>query len=200
MEQKLDGLVTLLAASQAKEQPSAAPNLQPFLTPNSLSPDNGLNDFGASQSPFVAVVPLEEKTQKCSCSESTIQEALSGDNVIGIIITGPKYQCDLGGRSCTVLDLNDEVAAALLDNYRASMSKYFPFVVIPTSINVQLLRTSKPFLYLSVMAVSSYQKTGQHATLSTEIMKRLSEQMLLRGEKTLDLLQGVLVCAEWFVL
>lgn len=80
------------------------------------------------------------------------------------------------------------------------MANYFPFVVIPSNTTAQHLRTSKPFLFLSIMAVSSYQKTGQQTTLSMEIMKRLSEQMLIRGEKSLDLLQGILVYAEWSVL
>jgi hypothetical protein len=113
---------------------------------------------------------------------------------------GPRYQDFPGGESLPVLDLNGEVSDALLENYQALMAKYFPFVVIPLNTTAQHLRASKPFLFLSVMAVSSYQKTGQQTTLSMEIMKRLSEQMLFRGEKSLDLLQGVLVYTEWPVL
>jgi hypothetical protein len=194
MEQKLDGLVSLLATSA-----SAAPDSHPFLTPNSLSPDTRTCEFGPIQIPLVPVVPLEEKAQKCSCSENPIREGASKDTMMGVM-TQPRCQDFSEGRNLLVLDLNDEVAAALLENYQASMANYFPFVVIPSNTTAQHLRISKPFLFLSVMVVSSYQKTGQQTTLSAEIMKHLSEQMLFKGQKSLDLLQGVLVYAEWSVL
>jgi hypothetical protein len=200
MEQKLDGLVTLLAASHPQALPSAAPDSHPFLTPNSLSPDTRTSEFGPIQIPLVPVVPLEEKTQKCPCSENPIREGPSKDTMMGVMAPGPRCQDFSEERNLLVLDLNDEVAAALLENYQASMANYFPFVVIPSNTTAQQLRISKPFLFLSVMAVSSYQKTGRKTTLSAEIMRRLSEQMLFKGEKSLDLLQGVLVYAEWFVL
>jgi hypothetical protein len=188
MEQKLDGLVSLLAASDS----------HPFSTPNSLSPDTRTCEFGPIQIPLVPVMPLEEKAQKCSCFENHIREGPSKDTLIGVMTLGRQDFSE--ERNLLVLDLNDEVAAALLENYQASMANYFPFVVIPPDTTAQHLRISKPFLFLSVMAVSSYQKTGQQTTLSAEIMKRLSEQMLFKGEKSLDLLQGVLIYAEWSVL
>jgi hypothetical protein len=200
MEQKLDGLVSLLAASQPQAPSSAAPDSHPFLTPNSLSPDTRTCEFGPIQIPLVPVVPLEEKAQKCSYPENPIREGQSKDTVMGVMTRGPRCQDFSEGRSLLVLDLNEEVAAALLENYQASMANCFPFVVIPSNTTAQHLRISKPFLFLSVMVVSSYQKTGQQTTLSAEIMKRLSEQMLFKGEKSLDLLQGVLVYAEWSVL
>jgi hypothetical protein len=199
MEQKLDGLVTLLAASQPQAQPAAACDPHPFMTPNSLSPGTRTCEFGPIQLPFVPAVPLEEKTQKCPCSDNSTQQRLSSDHVIGIMTPWARHQDFPGGKSLPILDLSDEVSGALLENYQTFMAKYFPFVVIPSDTTAQLLRASKPFLFLSVMAVSSYQKTGQQTTLSMEIMKRLSEQMLFRGEKSLDLLQGVLVYAEWSV-
>jgi hypothetical protein len=203
MEQKLDGLVTLLAASQPQAQPSSPPDSHPFMTPSSLSPDTRACDFGPIKLPFEPAVPLEEKAQKFSCSEHTTHQGISGDNVLKAMCAGPcagpRYQDSPEENNLPDSDLNGEVSDALLENYQALMANYFPFVVIPSNTTAQHLRTSKPFLFLSIMVVSSYQKTGQQTTMSMEIMKRLSEQMLFRGEKSLDLLQGVLVYAEWSV-
>jgi len=202
MEQKLDGIVTLLAASQPQSQAQlpAAPDSRPFLTPNSLSPNTRTCEFGSIQIPLAPVVPLEQKAQKCSCSETPIPDGPSKDTFMGAWMPGRKCHDSSGSCSLLVLDLDDEVSATLLDNYQVSMARYFPFVVIPLSTTAPQLRISKPFLFLSIMAVSSYQKNGQQTTLSTEIMRLLSERMLLKGEKSLDLLQGVLVYAEWSVL
>src|SRR5271170_2273037 len=102
MEQKLDGLVSLLAASQPQ-----APDSHPFLTPNSLSPDTRTCEFGPVQIPLVPVVPLEEKAQKCSCSENPIREGASKDTLMGVMTLGPRCQHFSEGRNLLVLDLND---------------------------------------------------------------------------------------------
>lgn len=156
MEQKLDGLVTLLVAWQPQAYPSAAPDSHPFMTTNSLSPEIRTYEFGPIQHPFVPAVPLEEKTQKCSGSNHTTHQGVPSDYVIGIVSPGPRYQDFPRGKGLHFVDLNDEVAAALLENYQTLMAKYFPFVVIPPNTTAQHLRISKPFLFLLVMVVSSY--------------------------------------------
>src|ERR1035438_5316883 len=99
MEQKLDGLVTLLAASQPQAQPSSPSDSHPFMAPSSLSPDTRTCEFGPIKRPFVPTVPLEEKTQKCSCSEHTTHQGLSGDNVLRVMCAGPRYQDFPGGNN-----------------------------------------------------------------------------------------------------
>src|SRR5580692_5638139 len=117
MEKKLDGLVTLLAASQPQVQPSVAPDSHPFMTPNSLSPSARTCEFGPIQLQFVSAVPLEEKTQKCSCSDYGTHRRQSSDHAIGIMTPGARYQEFPGESSLPILDLSDEVSDALLENY-----------------------------------------------------------------------------------
>jgi hypothetical protein len=79
------------------------------------------------------------------------------------------------------------------------MIPYFPFIFLPTSTSALDLLQDKPFLYHCIMAVSCRTRPHQIA-FGEEIMQYLGEQMLVKGEKSLDLLLGILAYAGWFVL
>lgn len=201
MEQKLDGLVALLSASHAQAQPSAPTKLEPIIESNSSAPDIASSDgFIPNEATFLSVILLNDEPSKGLCSEPAahaegLREPGKGDPWLTTRCHTPPKQ---GTRH--VQNLDDAVATVLLENYQASMARHFPFVIIPLGTTAQDLRASKPFLFLSLMAVSSYQRSGQKTTLSIDVVRRLGEQMLFRGEKSLDLLQGLLVYAEWSVL
>lgn len=75
--------------------------------------------------------------------------------------------------------------------------RYFPFVCIPADTTPIQLREQRPFLYLCIMAVSTTSITHQRL-MSQAIRKIGAREMVISSEKSLDLLQGMLVVIAWF--
>jgi hypothetical protein len=97
------------------------------------------------------------------------------------------------------LEIDEKEANLLLKIFRDEMCPEFPFIVIHDSASAQDLRRERPFLYLAVMAAST-RNTVQQQKLGKLIIKHLAERMLVNGERSLDLLLGVLTYAGWSVL
>lgn len=90
-------------------------------------------------------------------------------------------------------------ADALLDRYRRHLAPQFPFVVVPLTTNAEGLRIEKPFVFRAIIVSSAYDDLAHQRELGKEAIKYLSEHMIVRGEKTLDLLQGILILTSWYV-
>jgi hypothetical protein len=88
---------------------------------------------------------------------------------------------------------------ALLYIFRNNMASQFPFVIVPDRVSAIELAQTKPFLYKAVLMVASYHdKTGQRK-MTKDIFEYLSSHMIIANEKSLDLLQGLLVLMAWSV-
>jgi hypothetical protein len=101
--------------------------------------------------------------------------------------------------SASTLDPN-ETPDGLLNVFRGQMAANFPFVVVPEGAMARSLQESKPFLFSVITMVASYLSPGRQMLMRKEIMRNLSEQVLIEGKKSLDLLQGILVFISWYVL
>lgn len=86
----------------------------------------------------------------------------------------------------------------LLKHFTMKMVHLFPFVVIPTSVTAEELRQEKPFLFLSLGMVACKSASRQRE-LSKTVKEYVAEHIILRSERSLDLLQGLLVCLAWFI-
>lgn len=87
----------------------------------------------------------------------------------------------------------------LLTVFRTSMNHWLPFLSLADNVTAQELHHDRPFLYLSIMGVAS-RYTQRQAELRKRIMQQLAEKMFVGTERTLDLLQGVLVYTGWYVI
>jgi hypothetical protein len=94
------------------------------------------------------------------------------------------------------IDIHDP--EALLKFYREMIADAFPFVVVPQGITAYSLSRDKPFLFKAIVMVASAQDVKAQAAMAEEIVEYLSLHVLLRCEKSLDLLQGLLVFAAWY--
>ena len=98
-----------------------------------------------------------------------------------------------------VLDYPHESEAELaeyLETYRTKMVPYFPIVCIAAEMTMIQLKQERPFLYLVIRTICS-KNLRRQAALILQVKKVLGRQMLLEGEKSLDLFLGVLVFASW---
>lgn len=77
------------------------------------------------------------------------------------------------------------------------MNQHFPFVVIPSIAGVFQFRKDHPFLFRACIAAASHTDPPLQMRLGEDLLKYVGERMLLCTEKSLDLLQGLLVVIAW---
>ncbi|CRG83894.1 hypothetical protein PISL3812_01250 [Talaromyces islandicus] len=95
--------------------------------------------------------------------------------------------------------LFDMASAESLLNTFKSMVDYLPFIVFPDDSPVSYLATTKPFILLSILTVASGSKMVQkHALYDDEFRKALGLKYVSGGEKSLELLQGLLIYCAWY--
>lgn len=96
-----------------------------------------------------------------------------------------------------VLDIS--TARELLDKYRTVLVKQFPIPPIQTSYTVEQMRIEKPTLFLAIMAAAA---TLDHPEVSraldAEILRVYAERCLINSEKSLELIQSLLLSAAWY--
>ncbi|OBT91389.2 hypothetical protein VE01_10625 [Pseudogymnoascus verrucosus] len=96
-------------------------------------------------------------------------------------------------------DLGGLAAADLrLETFRQGFVHYFPFVVVPPTVSPEALRCANPFLFLCIMAVTSFEDTMLQRRLGLEIKKQICDRLVMGHEASIDLLQGLLVFVAWY--
>jgi hypothetical protein len=93
--------------------------------------------------------------------------------------------------------LSMETAQVLLDIFRNELQILAPFIIIHESTSAEDLRKAKPILFLAIMGAAS----GKH---DPELFKILNSEVRqiyatsLMGQKSLELVQSMLVTAVWY--
>ena len=81
----------------------------------------------------------------------------------------------------------------LLSIYVNHLSVRFPFVIIPPGMTATQLQTTRPLLMKAIKMVASVRHLRRMRAQSRAVMQHISEAILIRSERSLDLLQGILV-------
>ncbi|KAL3461550.1 hypothetical protein BJX64DRAFT_153043 [Aspergillus heterothallicus] len=92
----------------------------------------------------------------------------------------------------------DTEAQDLLTTFQTELSPYFPFVAIPMGTSATELQRTKPFLFSVIMMVSCMNNADQPLAMTQKIREYLGNSTMTKGEKSLDLFQGLLVCLAWY--
>ncbi|KAK0392250.1 hypothetical protein NLU13_1746 [Sarocladium strictum] len=82
---------------------------------------------------------------------------------------------------------------ALLAIYRRRLSPQFPFVVVPDDLSATELQRTRPFLAKSIRMVASLKNRRSMWNQSRLLLRHISDSMFMRPDKSLDLLQGIIV-------
>ena len=85
-----------------------------------------------------------------------------------------------------------------LSAFKTQHVKYLPFVHIPNQITARELASQRPFLCLCIMAIAS-KSISKQRLLNFRIRRILAEEMVIKSEKSIDLLLGILVFLAWYV-
>jgi len=73
----------------------------------------------------------------------------------------------------------------------------FPFVVISEQASLDFLRRERPFLLHSILTFGAQADLKLQRTLELELRESLSKKVIVNGEKSIDLLQGILLYLAW---
>lgn len=182
MEQRLDGLMALLQTQGRVNQQN---NPTPAITPPPPGQTLDCPFLGDTTSPgtFSNVSPQR-------------QDILNNPHQFALFSL-PKPVVDNIGDVISKDIISYGLAAEYLQCFRTK-SIYFPFVVLPAHTMLDTLRREKPFLLLSVLSISAVQSPSRlQKTLELELRESLSRRTIMNGEKSLDLLQGLLVYIAW---
>lgn len=97
-----------------------------------------------------------------------------------------------------VIDL--KTANSAFERYIHQMAPEFPFVIFPPGTSMADVRRTKPFLFLAIMAtaVGTLNPEAQ-LTLINEHYRSIAEEVVIKGHKTLELLQAILVGTIWYL-
>lgn len=92
---------------------------------------------------------------------------------------------------------NLDSAESLLQSFR-DMLTHFPVIVLPDDVTVPSLARDSPFVLLAILSAASGSRTLQgHTLYDEEFRKVLGLKFVAGGERSLELLQGLLVYCAW---
>ncbi|MCJ1377722.1 hypothetical protein MMC17_000818 [Xylographa soralifera] len=89
-------------------------------------------------------------------------------------------------------------ASFLFDIYVNEMSPHSPDVVLPKGSIVDGVRREQPVLFLAVITAASSTVDGKlNARLTTELRRVFAERVFMKGEKSVELVQALLITTSW---
>lgn len=195
MEEKLEGLLSLLAAQTAAGGSLSQPNTTSYpsstSTPSSTrdQPDLSLfpNDMvfpsGFDFPPPSARGPENINLQNHNSQVSIFPSFQNFDRIQDIISKGV---------------ISFAQAEEALRRFQVQGSP-FPFVVVP-GMSLDALRRHRPFLLLAILAMGTEMNETLQHKIERELKEALSRKLIVSAEKSLDLIQGILVYLAWYVL
>ena len=193
MEQKLDGLVTLLTSKQTSSQIIPLDHASGVLIPRSPSSLDSNASTGERSSAATQSINLD--------GETTALETLNGS--IGLADLLPPVTAaslPVTRRGPSQLEPDEQEAKNLLLEFKTNLAEQFPFVVLPLDSTTQSLRRERPLLWKAIMVASSHDNSHRQMTLGANLMEDLIMRLLFRAEKSLDLLQSLLSLIAWYTL
>lgn len=94
------------------------------------------------------------------------------------------------------LGLLDEAHAyRIIDNFKEFFVPSFPFVIVES--NGPTVRQDRPFLFHAILAIASTESPSLQRELEDVLRRRLA-RVIEHGQKSLDIVQGLLVYLAWY--
>lgn len=88
-------------------------------------------------------------------------------------------------------------AEARLATFRTTYLQWAPFVYLPAEETSATLLQTRPILWLSIMVTCATDESDVRR-LDNLFRKTIAERMILQSQKSIDLLQGILVFLTWY--
>ncbi|PWY77063.1 hypothetical protein BO70DRAFT_430579 [Aspergillus heteromorphus CBS 117.55] len=144
-------------------------------------------------------VPASSGTSSPSEGQALYTKAIKQWRAMGYgTDQGPKE----GENSEDVIDrglVSASLAAEAFTRYTEHMATLIPLVVFPPGTTMNDVRQKKPVLFHAIIAcaIGTIQPELQIPLLN-DFYKIIAERIVVKGEKSLDLVQAVIVCCNWY--
>jgi hypothetical protein len=193
LEKKINALTNALQAKQqqtdffkpADDSPpkDAATNSSSEAARTDDTPNTSV-DFHAQRIIERALPASAEPPFTTGCSAGEF-ESLAKDEYVDVIDRG---------------DLTMESATKMFNYWRNQMCPSNPMVIFSPTIDAQEVRKTRPITFLTILAAASaaVQPSAQPA-LTIEVNRQISERVLFHGDKSLDLIQAMLLNSQYYV-
>lgn len=123
----------------------------------------------------------------------------------------PKWACgpadwdgetsEVGERSPDVIErdlIGLELAQEYFDHYVNNMIPHSPIVAFRPEETAESVRSSKPILFLTILAAAAGQKDhATYLTLHEELLQVFADRYILNSDKSLELVQAFLLTCIW---
>ncbi|OQU94426.1 hypothetical protein CLAIMM_00782 [Cladophialophora immunda] len=159
-----------------------------------LTPDK--NADGSTNAPPITTTPAATEV------EAEISDNVSFASIANVQSTntsaGPSTAEESG--QFDVIDngvLTMASADTLLETYKQVHTKFFPFVVVAPETDAATLRRDKPVLFLAIMTACLEADHMVQRRLGAELKRIISERVLIGNERSIELLQALLVHLSW---
>lgn len=187
LEQRLNSLVDLLKATNSRDLPATILNTR-------LSDDTGC--IPSETGPMTS----DQRQASIVSGSSTLTPASSMESSRTVPVTFNQYApptciCRAPIPAEPIPLDPDEV---LLHIFVTKLSQHYPFVVLRPGISAQELEATRPVLFSAIRMVSSVRSLTSMRAQSYAIMKHISEHMLIQSERSLELLQTILLVIGYY--
>jgi hypothetical protein len=190
LEKKINALTDALLAKQlqtdgAKPEAESPPKDAP--TTSSSEPARTEETSNTSLDSFQRILVDQATTQprfNPGCSAPNF-EPMARDDYVDVVDRG---------------DMTMEFATTLFCYWRDNMCEINPIVVFPPGADAQEIRKARPMTFLTILTVASAViKPSAQPALTIEINRQISERVLFHGDKSLDLIQAMLLNSQYYV-
>ena len=95
--------------------------------------------------------------------------------------------------------ISQEMALELTQIYNKDLYPHYPVVPLPRNMGIQDFRVARPNLFLAVLAAAAGRVSPRlHSVLTTELLHAYAVKIVVDGEKTLELVQAMIVTTVWY--
>ncbi|KAG8159350.1 hypothetical protein KVR01_011011 [Diaporthe batatas] len=173
LEEKLDDLVSLIRSQTAVKGPNESP---PVPTPASL---------GQTTSDGTALPSSDSSPNTVGASAATCHAR-----------SGKMNPSSSAADSELDYYVPENEALERLDLFRRDYPQFGPIVYIPPKTTAKELQQTRPLLWMSIMACTS-RSTKESHLIGDKIRHIVSDRVVRQYDRSLDLLQGLLVFLCW---
>jgi hypothetical protein len=191
LEQKIESLVALLSTgrvpvSSVGQSPAES---QTLLDPSQVKPNIGCLQEFPSESKEISIpgkpVGPTLATHYAMHGTAALTPATSSSAAEGSVTSD--------------FDPHEEHSDRLLQVFRDQFAVHVPYFLIAPDETPLELQTSRPWLFRTIMMLASQDQRSRQIELGIQIVRELTEAMLIRAERSMDMFQALAVFNSWCV-
>ena len=191
LEQRLDGLVNLLTSNQHLSQIDSLSEVSGVLLPKSPV---SLNSNASTAGPSTTTTPSSNPDGELTGMRESESAFVRPDQVPAATAEKPPVT----RRIPLLLEPNGQESEILLREFTTNMADQFPFVVIHSDTTSLNLYHESPLLWKAIMVAASHGNSNRQMALGADLVEDMTTRLLLKNEKSLDLLKALLVYLAWY--